>query len=45
VIELHDVRWGHVRLERWDGLHGKMDADMPFDIIRASVHLERDKPL
>jgi hypothetical protein len=44
VIELEDVRWGQVRLERWNDLHGKLDADVPFDIIRASVHLERDKP-
>jgi hypothetical protein len=44
VTELEDVRWGQVRLERWDGLHGKLDADVPFDVIRASVHLERDRP-
>jgi hypothetical protein len=44
VIELEDVRWGQVRLERWRDLHGRLDADVPFDVIRASVHLERDKP-
>lgn len=44
VIELKDVRWGKVRLERWNDLHGKLDADVPFDVIRASVHLEQDKP-
>ena len=44
VIELQHVRWGQVRLERWNDLHGKLDADVPFDVIRASVHLERDKP-
>ncbi|MFC1879368.1 transposase [Chloroflexota bacterium] len=44
VIELEHVHWGQVRLDRWKGLHGKRDADVPFDIIRASVHLERDKP-
>ena len=43
VIELEHVRWGQVRLERWLDLHGKLDADVPFDVIRASVHLERDK--
>ena len=36
--------WGQVRLVRWNRLHGKLDADVPFDVIRASVHLERDKP-
>ena len=44
VIELEDVRWGQVRLERWRDLHGRVDADVPFDVIRASVHLEQDKP-
>lgn len=43
VIDLEHPRWGQVRLERWNGLHGKLDVDVPFDIIRASVHLERDK--
>lgn len=44
VIEMEDERWGQVRLERWHDLHGKLDSDVPFDVIRASVHLERDKP-
>jgi hypothetical protein len=44
VIELEDVHWGQVRLERWRDLHGRLDVDVPFDVIRASVHLERDKP-
>lgn len=44
VIEPEDVHWGQVRLERWRDLHGRLDADVPFDVIRASVHLERDKP-
>ena len=44
VIKLENDRWGQVRLERWNDLHGKLDADVPFDVIRASVHLERDKP-
>lgn len=44
VIELEDVCWGQVRLERWRDLHGRVDADVPFDVIRASVHVERDKP-
>jgi hypothetical protein len=44
VIKLEDDRWGQVRLERWNGLHGKLDTDVPLDIIRALVHLEREKP-
>ena len=44
VISLEHSRWGQVRLERWNRLHGKLDADVPFDVIRSSVHLERDKP-
>lgn len=44
VVDLDHDRWGQVRLERWNMLHGKLDADVPFDVIRASVHLERDKP-
>jgi hypothetical protein len=36
-------RLGQVQLQRWNGLHGKLDADVPFDVIRARVHLERDK--
>jgi len=44
VINLEHPRWGRVRLQRWNGLHGKLDADVPFDVIRASVHLERTKP-
>jgi hypothetical protein len=36
-------RLGQVQLQRWNGLHGKFDADVPFDVLRASIHLERDK--
>ncbi len=36
--------FGHVHLERGNGLHGHRDADVPFDVLRASVHLERDQP-
>jgi len=38
------AKLGQVKLERWHNLHGKSDADVPFDVIRASVHLERDNP-
>jgi hypothetical protein len=44
VIELEDPYWGRVRLERWQGLHEKKGADVPYEVIRACVHLERQKP-
>jgi hypothetical protein len=42
--ELTDPYWGQVRLERWNQLHEKKGADVPYDVVRASVHLERAKP-
>jgi hypothetical protein len=44
VMELEDPYWGKVRLERWCKLHEKKGADVPYDVIRASVHLERETP-
>lgn len=44
VIELEDPHWGQVRLERWAGLHEKKGADVPYAVLRACVHLEREKP-
>jgi len=44
VIELQDDYWGKVRLERWQGLHEKKGIDVPYEVIRACVHLEREKP-
>jgi hypothetical protein len=44
VMELEDSYWGRVRLERWSGLHEKKGTDVPYDVIRASVHLERETP-
>jgi hypothetical protein len=32
-----------VKIERWNNLLGKNDADVPIDVIRASIHQERDK--
>ena len=43
-IEFEYARLGTVKLERWHDLHGKPDADVPIDVIRASIHLEKDKP-
>jgi hypothetical protein len=44
VIDLDDPYWGQVRLERWNNRHEKKGADVPYDVIRASVHREREKP-
>ena len=44
MIELEDPYWGRVRLERWQGLHEKKGPDVPYEVIRAAVHLERPKP-
>jgi hypothetical protein len=44
IVELNDPLWGQVRVERWCGLHEKKGADVPYDVIRARVHLEREKP-
>ena len=41
---LEHPKLGQVKLERWNKLHGKNDADVPIDVIRASIHLEKDKP-
>lgn len=38
------AKLGQVKLERWNNLHGKTDADVPINVIRASIRLERDKP-
>ena len=44
VITLAHDRLGQVKLERWNNLHGKDAADVPIDVIRASIHLEKEKP-
>jgi len=44
VITLEHPKFGQVKLQRWNTLHGRNDADVPMDIVRASIHLERDKP-
>ena len=44
TIVLEDDKFGEVRLEHWKNLHGKLDVDVPIDVVRASIHLERDKP-
>ena len=44
IITFEHPKFGQVKLDRWHDLHGKKDADVPFDVVRASIHLERDKP-
>ena len=44
VISFEHAKLGQVKLERWNNLHGKNDADVPMDLLRASIHLEREKP-
>jgi len=44
TIQLEDPYWGQVKLERWNNLHEHKGADVPYDVVRASVHLERNKP-
>jgi DDE superfamily endonuclease len=44
VMEVEDEHWGKVRLERWSGLHEKQGADVPYDVLRACVHLEQAQP-
>jgi hypothetical protein len=38
VLDLEDPYWGQVCLERWHSLHEKKGADVPYDVVRASVH-------
>jgi len=44
VTSFEHAKLGQVKLERWNDLHGKKDVDVPIDVIRASIHLEKDKP-
>ena len=44
MIALQDPLWGQVCLERWNELHEKKGADVPYAVLRVRVHLEREKP-
>lgn len=44
VVELEDACFGRVRLERWQDLHEIRSKDVPFDVLRASIHLEYERP-
>lgn len=42
--ELKDEKWGQVRLQRWDELHARQDANTTFSVLLVEVHREREKP-
>lgn len=44
TIELEDGKWGRVKLSVWKGLHAKKDAGTRFEVVRAAVHQERERP-
>jgi hypothetical protein len=44
AIEFEDDHYGKVRLERWNHLHERRAPALVYDVVRASVHLEREKP-
>jgi hypothetical protein len=43
-MSFEDERYGQVRLRCWHHLHARQDANTPFSVIRAEVHLQREKP-
>lgn len=43
-VTFEHPRHGTVRLRRWNNLHAKQDATVPFSAIRCEIHLEREKP-
>jgi hypothetical protein len=43
VLFEHPV-YGTVRLRRWQGFHDRQAAHLPFSMVRAEVHLERNEP-
>jgi hypothetical protein len=44
VIEFEDEHYGKVRLQRWNHLHERRAPALVYDVVRACVHLEREKP-
>lgn len=44
ILEFEDPRYGKVRLERWNNLHERKAFTLSYDVVRSSVHLEREKP-
>lgn len=44
VEKLDNLRWGKVRLRRWDNLHSLQDAETPFSVLLIETNLEREDP-
>ncbi|MFZ5884487.1 MAG: transposase, partial [Chloroflexota bacterium] len=42
--EFEDEHYGKVRLQRWQSLRDKRTPNLTFDVLRAQVHLEKEKP-
>lgn len=42
VMEFEDERYGRVRLERWNSLHERKAPALVYDLVCASIHLERE---
>lgn len=43
-VSFTDGHYGKVELRLWEGLHAREDAQTPFSVLRATIHLEREKP-
>ena len=44
VVSFTDERFGEVEIQLWEGLHAREDAATAFSVIRAAIHIERDRP-
>jgi hypothetical protein len=42
--QFQDPRWGRVVLSYWGDLHAREAADIPFGVLQAQVHLEKERP-
>jgi hypothetical protein len=43
-VTFEHSQYGTVRLRRWNELHAKQDATVPFSVLRCEIHLERKHP-
>jgi hypothetical protein len=44
AAELVDEKWAQVRLQRWDDLHARQDANTTFSVLLVETHRERERP-
>jgi hypothetical protein len=44
TAELEDKKWGQVRVQRWDGLHARQDANTVLSVLLVEAHRERENP-